>query len=63
MTVKELIKILRRFPKAANVIVNEATEITIGAQVNQDNDWTVIINSFNISKEDSISPIDFAIKS
>ena len=44
MNVKELIQILKRFPKAATVVVAGSDHIHVGAQVNQRDEWTVNID-------------------
>lgn len=43
MTLKELIKILKRFPNAAQVIINDDAEPTVAAQVNETGAWKVKI--------------------
>lgn len=45
MTVKELKKILKRFPKNAAIVVNDNQSINISAAVNQAGVWTVKINT------------------
>jgi hypothetical protein len=44
MTVKELIRTLKRFPKTASVKITDA-DPTVRAQVNELNEWTVIIDA------------------
>lgn len=41
MTNKELIKILRRFPKSSIIKINSSSQIEITAQRNQLNEWTL----------------------
>lgn len=43
MTRKELIKILKRFPKTAKVVMLNHDEPTIRAQVDDGGNWTIII--------------------
>lgn len=43
MTRKELIKILKRFPKTAKVVMLNDDEPTIRAQVDDGGNWTIII--------------------
>lgn len=45
MTAKELIKILRRFPKTATVRVAEHLDddVAIAAQVNEKGQWSIIV--------------------
>lgn len=44
MTAKDLIKILKRFPKDATIAISSADEqIDVRAQVNQDGEWLIII--------------------
>lgn len=45
MTVKELKKILKRFPKNAAIVVNDNQSINISAAVNQAGAWIVKINT------------------
>lgn len=44
MNIKELIRTLKRFPKTANVKILDA-DPTVRAQVNELNEWTVIIEA------------------
>lgn len=43
MTRKELIKILKRFPKTAKVVMLNHGEPTIRAQVDDGGNWTIIM--------------------
>ena len=45
MTVKELKKILKRFPRNAAIVVNDNQSINISAAVNKAGAWIVKINA------------------
>lgn len=50
MTRKELVKILKRFPKMAKVVMLNHGEPTIRAQVDDGGNWTIIIETIEDKK-------------
>lgn len=52
MTIKELITILKRFPKSSIVHLNnyEGEDIQITAHVNENDEWVIVISAKNISE-------------
>lgn len=57
MTVKELITILKRFPKSSVVRLqaHSGSDIQITAHVNEKDEWTIVISSKDVS-EPQIQP-------
>lgn len=52
MTVKELITILKRFPKSSQVHLNayDGDDIQITAHVNENDEWVIVISTKNNSE-------------
>lgn len=57
MTNKELIKILRRFPKKSIIKINSSSQIEISAQQNQSSQWTIKIDTIekNLQEDEKSS--------
>lgn len=52
MTIKELITILKRFPKSSQVHLNayDGDDIQVTAHVNENDDWVIVISTKNNSE-------------
>ena len=52
MTIKELITILKRFPKSSVVHLDyyDGDDIQITAHVNENDEWAIVISAKNISE-------------
>ena len=52
MTSKQLIAILKRFPKSAQIVVENLPATEVGAKVDQDGEWTLTIKGSTEIKTD-----------
>ena len=52
MTIKELITILKRFPKTSQVHLDhyDGDDIQVTAHVNENDEWVIVISAKNISE-------------
>lgn len=48
MTIKQLIRLLKRWPRSAEVLINGTSFITIkGCSVNESNQWTIELTTIS----------------